>query len=182
MVEPPPSPAGRSTPIPDGRRHTRDLVECVAEASTCSTAFCRRETPERTALHQSGTSEHQERAIRRGRRAAGSGVPVLHVPAPFARVSRHLHLSGEMTAAALNTLHNLPFTLTPCRGSGRLLSLGPSIRSGRNSFGRCPAWLTTHDSFADPCYCWPWARRRGPRRARGCSSFRSCSFWASSIS
>ena len=26
---------------------------------------------------------------------------------------RHLHLAGEMTAGALNTLHNLAFTLTP---------------------------------------------------------------------
>jgi queuine tRNA-ribosyltransferase len=31
---------------------------------------------------------------------------------------RHLHLAGEIASASLNTLHNLPFTLTACAGSG----------------------------------------------------------------
>ena len=59
-----------------------DLVECVArgiDMFDCVHADAQR--PQRPALHQPGAPQHQERALRRGRRPARSGVRLLHLPA-----------------------------------------------------------------------------------------------------
>ena len=104
---------------------------------------------------------------------------------------RHLYLAGEMTAGALNTLHNLTFYLDTMKRIREAIKLGtfdtlqagvPSRPADGRTTTRSPAEAghydrvvppvsTTHELFSIR-FCWPWPRRSRGRPIRGCSSFR----------
>ena len=90
-----------------------DLVESVARGrGPVRLRAADAQRPERPAVHQRGANQHQERAVRRGRAAARSGVRLLHVPdLPHAPICGICFMAGEINAATLNTLHNLHFYL-----------------------------------------------------------------------
>ena len=90
---------------------------------------------------------------------------------------RHLYMAGEMTAGALNTLHNLSFYLDTMRRIRDAIAFRTFDSSGRSSFARLPACHSIHDaSDLDLGFgigipdLWPWPRPPRARRARGCSS------------
>ena len=93
-----------------------DLIECVARGiDMFDCVLPTRNARNGQLLTSRGTAVDQERAVRRGPGAARSGLRLLHLPALFARVSASLYMSGEMTAATLNSVHNLYFYLDTMR-------------------------------------------------------------------
>ena len=93
-----------------------DLVECVARGIDMFDCVM----PTRNARNgQLFTSEGRIN-IKNARYAEddgprGSRMRVLHVPHHSRAYLRHLYMAGEMSAAALNTLHNLSFYLDTMR-------------------------------------------------------------------
>ncbi len=93
-----------------------DLVECVARGIDMFDCVL----PTRNARNgQLFTSEGRIN-IKNARYAEDDGpldpaVRLLHLPPPFRAYLRHLYMAGEMSAGALNTLHNLSFYLDTMR-------------------------------------------------------------------
>ena len=83
------------------------------------------ERPERPVPDQPWSSVHQERAVRRGPRARPIRAARCYTCRTFSRAYlRHLYMSGEMTAATLNSLHNLHFYLDTMRRIREALVFG----------------------------------------------------------
>jgi queuine tRNA-ribosyltransferase len=97
-----------------------DLVECVARGVDMFDCVL----PTRNARNGQLFTREGRLNIKNAATPRTTGrwtrLRLLHVPALSRAYLRHLFLAGEMTAGALNTLHNLTFTLTPWSGSGRL--------------------------------------------------------------
>ena len=111
-----PPPRGAAA-LSDGHRHARRTSWSASRAaSTCSTACCRRAT-------RGTDSSSRAKAVSTSRtrgtprtRAPGSGVRAATRAGTHSRAYlRHLYMAGEMTAGALNTLHNLSFYLDTMR-------------------------------------------------------------------
>ena len=120
-------PAARGpAPLPDGRRHARRPGrERRPRASTCSTACCRPGTPG-TASSSPGTGPI---SIKNARYAEDPRPPDPECACPTCRrhsraYLRHLFMAGEMTAATLNTLHNLHFYLDTMRAIRKAIEFG----------------------------------------------------------
>ena len=162
-----------------------DLVECVARGIDMFDCVLPTRNARNGQLFTSqGRLNIKNAQLRRGRRtrsirrAAATPAGIIHGP-----ILRHLYMAGEMTAGALNTLHNLTFYLDTMRtDQGRYSVSDLRYVSGRSSFGRSPAWLSIHEHSVDPFLLAMAAPPRGRVPSRGCSSFRSRWSWRSSIS
>ena len=138
--------ARRSAPLSDGRRHAgRPRRVRRARHRHVRLRACRpgtRATASSSPARAASTSRTRATPRTTARSIAACGCYTCRTCSRA--YLRHLYLAGEMTAATLNTLHNLHFYLDTMRRSGRLLS---SVASKRSDKGFHQAWSRRPSRF-----------------------------------
>ena len=116
----------------DGRGTPADRWNASPAASTCSTCVLPTRNARNGQLSPPGAHQHSRMRGCRGRWTGRSGADVIRVVRIRGRIGGS-HMAGEMSAGALNTLHNLSFYLDTMRRIRDAISFRTFDDSGRSS-------------------------------------------------